>query len=150
MAGTNPAFDAGAFRTAIRAAMTMGLPPDAGERATFVWDTVSTYDKSDAGGKPFNWTSTPTSTETFPDVQIPVAVEFRAGNGVNTPVGQFDVSQAVLTVLDVDFELLTVDDVMANKVLLGGNTYTIEYVAPPLGLFEVGVFQIHVKAQDES
>lgn len=150
MAGTDARFNAADFRTNIRFAMTMGLPNTTAERATFQWDTAKTFTKDDTGGNPFDWTASPVTTVTYPDVLIPVAVEIGGESDDNTNVGTFDISRAVITVLDEDFELLTVNDVFCNRVLLGDNAYEIKFVAPPLGLFDVTVYQIHCLALDES
>lgn len=154
MAGSDGRFDAGAFRDAIRFAMTMGLPQSTQERATFQWDTQRTFQRPDSGGSPYDWTATATTTITYPDVQIPVAVESpggaQAGTMDDTPVGQFDIQRVIITILDQDFEEIVVGGVMANRVLLGETPYEIDFVAPPLGLFEVTVYQLHAKAVDES
>lgn len=151
MAGTDSRFDAGAFRDAIRFAMTMGLPQATQERATFQWDTERIFPSPDAGGNPYDWTATPTSTTTYPDVQIPVAVETPgSANRDDTTIGAFDVSKVVITILDDDFTDIVVGGVLANRVLLGETPYEIEYVGPPLGLFEVTVYQLYAKAVDES
>lgn len=150
MAGSDPRFDADAFRTNIRFAMTMGLPNTVAERATFRWTVVRTFAKDDAAGNPYNWESTATTTVANPDVQVECAVEFGNGGTDNTNVGTFDAGLVTITVLDEEFALLTVGNVMADKVLLGGNTYDIDFVGPPLGLFDVTVYQIYCKAPDES
>lgn len=148
MAGSNSAFDATAFRTAIRSAMTMGLPGTTSERATFRWTPDKTFATADGAGKPYSWGATPTTTTTHADVQVPVAVEFsaRPAGSLSTVMGEFDTSRAVITVLDEDYA----DIVGADLVLLGGNTYEIEFVGPPMGLFDVTVYQLFCLARDES
>ena len=148
MAGSNPAFDAGAFRTAIRDAMNMGLPANVSERATFKWNVERTFNTADPAGNPYDWGTTPATTTTHPDVQIPVAVEYtsRASESGANAIGQFDPSRVTLTILDEDYALVE----GANEVLLGGNSYLVRYVAPPLGLFEVTVYQVFAEARDES
>lgn len=141
-------FNAAEFRDAIKFAMRMGLPESVNERATFRWSTEKTYGNADPSGQPYSWSTAPSDVESHPDVQIDVAVEFQrysSGEG-NTSVGQFQTTSVVLTVLDEDYALIE----GADKVLLGGNVYTIEYVAPPFGLFEVTVYQIYLRAEDES
>lgn len=141
-------FNAAKFRDAIKFAMHLGLPDDTSERATFMWTPQKTYGATDAAGRPYNWTATPTSVVTHDDVQIDVAIEFHrysAGEG-NTSVGEFHTTSVTLTVLDEDYALVQ----GADKVLLGGNTYTVEYVAPPIGMFDVTVYQVYLKAEDES
>lgn len=152
MAGTtdprSSAFNAATFRDAIRFAMDMGLPEATADRATFKWTPVKTYPNPDGGGRPYNLTSTPTSTTTHADVQIPVAWEFvaRQAQETNTSMGEFDASRIVMTILDDDYSKV----VGADTVVLGGNTYTIDFVAPPMGLFSVTVFELYLSARDEA
>lgn len=148
---TNPAFagfDAAAFRLAIRSTMTMAAPNATADRATFRWSPVKTFGTEDPGHNPYSWTATPSSTTTHADVQVPVAVEFSAPRlaSKETPLGEFDTARAIITVLDVDYDLI----VGADLILLGQNTYEIQFVAPPIGLFDVTVYQIYADARDES
>lgn len=149
---TDPAFgagfDAAGFRNAIRQTMVMGQPNAVEERATFQWTTESSYAQEDPAHNPYSWDDTPVVSTSHADVQVPVAVEFsaRPAASVDTSVGQFDTSRAVITILDSDYALIT----GADKVLLGGNTYVIDFVAPPLGLFEVTIYQMFCSALDET
>lgn len=143
-------FNADAFRNAITSTMQMGMPGGAAEMATFQWRTGKTYGvEADSSGVPFDFTASPTSTSPHADVIVPVALEF-SGNvsGVTelTPDGSFENPYAVLTLLDIHHSQI----VGANTVLLGGNTYVIRYTEPPIGLFEVTVYRIHLQAIDES
>jgi len=129
--------------------MIMGLPSNVSERATFRWPTNRTYTIADPAQNPYDWTETPLTETHHADVQIPVAVEFtsRTSQGGSNDIGtQFDTSRVVLTVLDEDYAQVE----GATEVLLGGNTYLIQFVAPPMGLFEVTVFQVYCEARDES
>lgn len=141
-------FDAAAFRDAIKFAMNMGAPEDTSERVTFRWKTVKTYNQADPHGNPYNRRATPVSTTTHADVQIDCAVEFipRASLGTGTPVGDFETPRAIITVLDEDYPSVE----GADEVLMGGNVYRIDYVQPPVGLFSVTIYQIHVSAESES
>lgn len=141
-------FNAVEFRDAIRFAMHMGLPESTVERATFQWTRLKTYEREDPSGQPYSWAAAPTTDVIHPDVQVPVAMEFQrysSGEG-QTSVGQFQTTSVVLTLLDEDYALVA----GADKALLGDNTYTLEYVAPPLGLFEVTIYQLFMRAEDES
>lgn len=148
MAGTNPAFNAAAFRTAIRSTMTMGSPQNPAERATFRWKVERDYAIDDPANNPYDWTAAPTTEVANPDVQIPVAVEFsaRPAGSSQTQMAEFDTSRVVLTILDEDFAKID----GADYVLLGGNTYAIQFVGPPMGLFEVTIYQMFLEAVDES
>lgn len=149
---TDPAFGAGfdadAFRNAIRSTMQMGLPNSTSERATFRWNTDSTYEAEDVAHNPFDWTAEPLTEIDHPDVQIPVAVEFSARPAATSDnaVGQFDNARAVITILDTDYE----DVHGADEVLLGGNSYTVDFWGPPTGLFGVTIYQVYVTATDEA
>lgn len=142
------AFSATAFRDAIRFAMNMGLPDATVDRATFKWTPVKTYTRPDTGGRPYNLTSTPVSTVTHPDVQIPVAWEFAARQGLEeqTAMGEFDPTRIVMTILDEDYAQVQ----GADTVEMGDNVYIINFVAPPTGLFEVTVYTVYLTARDES
>ena len=147
---TDPAFlagfDAAAFRQAITSTMEMGLPDDVGERATFRWKVDRTFSASDRGGNPYDLSATPVTEEEHDDVLIPVAVEFEDRRADGSPLGQFENPRAVLTVLDTHYE----DIDGATQVLLTGNTYVIDYVAPSFGLGDVTVYQLYLTAVDES
>ena len=148
MAGTNPAFNAAEFRTNIIATMNMGLPVDPAERATFRWRTETTFDVADPSGNPYDFTSSPVDTDAHADVQVPCAVEFvtHQTTGDGTALGAFRTPRAIITVLDTHYP----DIEGASEVLLGGNTYVINFVAPPVGLFDVTVYQLHCQARSEA
>lgn len=152
MAGSNDDFDASAFREAIQFAMNMGLPSDTSERATFRWRTERSFDKADSGGDPFSWDSSPTSETSRSDVQLACAVEYvsRISASEDTNIGPFDPSRVVITLLDEQYDTLTQYGDFPDVVLLGGNEYEIKFVGPPVGLFEVTVYQVHAQARDES
>lgn len=148
VSGFGGGFNAEQFRTAIKNTMRMGAPQDTAQRATFRWKTIKTHSRGDRGGKPWDLTATPTAVTERDDVQVDVAVEFSARTTLSggTPIGEFDTPRAVITVLDEDYELIE----GANFVLLGGNTYKIDFIAPPIGLFTVTVWQIYASAVDET
>jgi hypothetical protein len=146
--GVPAGFSAPAFRDAIKFAMRMGSPNQSSEKVTFQWKTRNDYAKEDILSQPYDWTSTPTSTDSRPDVKVDCAVEFgRIAGGVTerTVMGDFDTNRAVITVLDVDYALIE----GADYAVIGGNTYIVEYVQP-LALFTVDVYQLHAVALDES
>ena len=146
MAGSNAAFNAAAFRRAIRDTMVMGLPNTTAEKPTFKWTMVRDYLVDDPADKPYDWTATPTVTETHVDVQVPCAVEFAAKGSGSNAIGEFDTSRVILTLLDEDY-----DEVRgADQVIIGGNTYGVDFVGPPMGLFEVTVYQVYCSAVDET
>jgi hypothetical protein len=142
MAGSNPAFDATAFRTAIKSAMAMGAPTSVQERATFRWVTAKTFNIDDPAGRPYDWGQAPATSTTTADVQIDCAVEFTSTSSTTNAVGQFEKARATITVLDEDY----VKIIGADQVILGGDTYVIDFVEPPIGLFEVTIYQVHCSA----
>lgn len=148
MAGKNPNFNAKEFRDAIGFAMQMGLPEDPNERITFRWTPNKVYDDGDAGGNPWSWDSAPVSSDERPDVQVLAAVEFaaRPAGSVDTPLGQFDTSRVTVTLLDEQFELIRGADLM----VIDQNIYEVAFVGPPIGLFDVTVYQLYGEARDES
>lgn len=146
MVGTDPRFNAAAFRSAIKNTMRMAAPADVSDRATFRWRPARTYTYDDPASRPYNWTATPVSETVPADVQVDVAVEFTGGSERQTALGQFDASKVTLTLLDEDYEQVR----GADEVLLGGNTYEVDFVAPPIGLFDVTVYQVFCSARDES
>jgi hypothetical protein len=141
-------FNADLFRSKIKSTMRMGLPNTTAERATFRWTVGHTFASADGGGSPWDFGATPVTTTAHADVQIDCAVDFvpRATLAGGTAVGHFDTPRAIITVLDEDYP----DIVGADTVLLGENVYTIDFVAPPVGLFTVTIYQLHVSAQDET
>lgn len=141
-------FDADVFRSKIRDTMRMGLPSATPEAPIFRRHMERDFQIDDPARNPYDWTDAPTSTVTYVDVQVPVAIEFsaRPAGSLNTVLGEFDVSRAVITVLDVDYEQIR----YADEVLLGGNRYRIQFTGPPIGLFSVTVFQMYAEAVDES
>lgn len=146
--GFGAGFDAAKFRAAIEDTMTMGLPNATSERATFRWLPDQEWSVHDQRGKPYNWTATPTTNTQHADVRIPVAVEFssNARNAGETTVGSFNEPRVIVTVLDTHFA--EVDG--ADLIIFDNNTYKIEFVAPPIGLFGVTIYQIFARAVDET
>lgn len=141
-------FDPVVFRDSVKKVMKMGAPDSEALRATFIWTPVSTYSTADSGGQPWSIDETPVTTTEHDPVLVDVAVEFVARTTLagGTPLGHFDTPRAIITILDDDYALVS----GADKVLLGGNTYTIDLVAPPLGLFSVTIYQLHCSAIDEA
>src|SRR5262249_28661710 len=104
--GASQGFNASEFRNAIRATMTMGLPQQTQERITFVCAGSRTFPIEDPSDDPYDWTATPTGVDLPSTVQVPAAVQWGIGNLDDTSLGQFDISHAVVTLLDVDYVLV--------------------------------------------
>lgn len=146
-------FNAALFKDAIRFAMNMGLPDTSTERVTFRWTASNTFDSSSPSGAPYSWTATPVTEDAPADVQVDAAVEFTSRSSLadQNGIGDFDNPRIVVTLLDDEFATITDDTLgLPDKILVGGNTYEVDFVAPPVGLFGVTVYQIHCTAMDES
>ncbi len=149
--GFGTGFNDATFRTAIKNVMKMGAPNKTEEKVTFLWTPVKTFDKGDFKNKAWNLNAAPTNVDNPDPVLIDCAVEFQTRNSIGSgnALGDWDIPRAVITVLDEDYLLIFNDGRRADKVTLGGDTYKIDFVAPPMGLFAVTVYQIHVSAIDE-
>lgn len=145
MAGTDPSFDPNEFRSAIRTAMTMGLPTDSSQAVTFVWRVRNVYPVADPNRAPYSWDEPVTQNQSTPErtLQVPAAVEWGEGNLAGTPMGVFDTSAVTLTLLDEDYQQVAGADLFR----INGVDYHIDVLAPPMGLFEVTVYQIHGRAE---
>lgn len=136
-------FDADEFRDAIRQTMMMGMPSAVEERVTFKWTPTKTYAVSDNAGDPYDWTSATVTDDTasLPDKVVTVACEFvsRASLSDGTPIGPIETPKVILTLLDVDY----VEVEGASHVGINGKIYRVDYTAPPIGLFDVTVYQIY-------
>lgn len=141
-------FNANAFRQAITSAMEMGLPEDEAERITFRWKTTRTFsgNAADRSGVPFDLNAAPVSVDEVPDVQIPATSEITRIAPDGTAIGSFDHPYVLITVLDTHYQQV----LGANQVILGGDVYKIDFVAPPFGLGEVTIYQLYATALDES
>lgn len=142
-------FDAKAFRDAITSTMLMGMPSDSEEQASFIFTNKKSFDVADAAGRPYDWSDAPSASsppERAP-VTIPVAVEFisRASLADGTPIGDFDTPKLIVTVIDEYFPQVK----GASHIKIDNTTYKISYLAPPIGLFSVTIYQFYCAAVDE-
>lgn len=150
-------FSAAVFRDAISFAMAMGLPQEESERVTFRWISQKTWERPDSRGSNYDFTDSPTATVSADDqvasLTLPCAVEFsaRRTSSADTPMVDFDISAVTLTMLDVDYQqLLDANLGMPDLVVIDGNTYEMNFWAPPMGMFDVTVYQAYAQARDES
>ena len=152
VSGFGTGFNAAQFRTAIKNVMKMGAPSNLNERVTFVWTPRKNFAISDSNRNAWTKEAIPVSTNTHANVQIDCAVDFipsRQATGQGKTMGEFDTPHAIITILDEDYPSIFDGDVRADKVLMGGDTYVVNYISPPMGLFSVTVYQVHVAALDE-
>lgn len=156
MAGTGAdvGFSGADFRDNIRFAMQMGAPTSTTEQVTFYWNREKTYSPQDHGRRPYDFTQA-TVTDVPGNADIPAgsttvdcAVEFtpRNSTGAENQVGAFEAPRCVVTILDEEYATIEGFD----YAMIDGTTYHPDYVAPPLGLFDVTVYQIHLTAADEA
>ncbi len=156
-AAANAAFNATAFKNGIKTAMQLGMPGTESERATFYWDSEKTYTSADTRANPYDWTSSPTATTSAPDLptslSVPVAIEFldaKAASG-DTRIGNFDSPRLKVTILDDEYVEITDQNLgLPDGMVIDGNTYLIEYWAPPTGLFGVTIYLCYAIARDET
>lgn len=156
MAGTGAdvGFSGDVFRENIRFAMQMGAPTSTTEQVTFYWKREKTYSPQDHKRRPYDFTQS-TVTDEPGNADIPggsttvdCAVEFtpRNSTGTENQVGAFEAPRAVVTLLDEEYATIEGFD----YAMIDGTTYNPDYVAPPLGLFDVTVYQVHLTAADEA
>jgi hypothetical protein len=152
MADADPRFNATKFRDAIHFAMKMGLPNASTEQIAFRWLERRTYDKQDTGGNPYDWTDTPVTDTVVADVYLQAAVEFQfVRSGVeNNPVGQFESPNLVVTLLDTEYPYLFSNGKRADQIVIDEAVYQINFIAPPIGLFDVTVYQVYASGLDEA
>lgn len=141
-------FDADLFRDSIRQTMIMAKPNAVEERLTFVWTTKKEYETNSPSGKPYSYNQEPDSVIAHDPVEAVCAVEFisRSAQGAGTPFGEVDAPRLILTLLDVDYELVE----GADLVYMDGAEYKIDYVAPPMGLFTVTIYSVYCSSTDEA
>lgn len=158
MAGTDPRFNAKQFREAISFAMTMGLPDNPAQRATFHYTTSRTYPpgtKLDREGRPLDPHISPVKVTPDP-VQIPVAIDFKTATYDELPVGAHIPAKVVITVIDEEWAKVrdahtdTYPDAKPIEVELDGDMYRIGFLGPPQGLFEVTIYELYCFAKEES
>jgi len=150
-------FNAERFRDGIRFAMRMGLPDTPTERVTFQWNPDEDFAIADVRQKPYDFSVSPTSSVTVDDavtsLSLPVAVEFfdsKSSSG-ETPLGDMDIARVKITILDEEYDSLVDDNLgLPDKVTVDGNDYTVDYFAPPVGMFDVTVYTAYCSAVDES
>jgi hypothetical protein len=129
--------------------MEMGMPTGDNpvRRCTFIWTDKNTFATADPEGSPYDFGATPVTSVSHDDVIIPVAIEVMPSDDKGTSaIGELDAVKASLTMLDIHYEQVR----GANIVRLDDSTYTIDYVAPPQGLFDVNIWTMYITSLDES
>jgi hypothetical protein len=152
MAGADPtgAFNATTFRNAIHAVMTLSLPNTKSDQPTFQWLPDPTYSVADNAGNPYDWTATPSVANTIPDLQVTCAVTYSQSEQFGTDAGEINTEKIVLTILDVDYQLLLTNGngTPPDQVVVDNVTYTIDYINLQ-ALYTVDVYSMHASSVDE-
>lgn len=144
-AGALSGFDAGDFRSNIRLAMTLGLPPDLADQPAFVFPGATTnVSPADEDDVPFDPTARPTRAAPT-SVKVPCAVEYVDAAGKVENFGVIIPSKVRLTLLDEDYEQVR----GFSFVMIGGDRYFYTKTETPLGLDSVGVWIVHATAEDD-
>lgn len=148
-------FDAANFRSQIKLVMGMGMPEDPAQRLTWHWNPNNTYPVADPANEPYDWSEAPTTSAPgnlaapTGQLQVDYALQFmpaRNTEGTSTVLGDFDITRAVVTMLDVDYAQIA----GADYATVGPTIYEIDFSAPPEGLFDVTVYTVYLHARDAS
>lgn len=130
------------------------MPSTVSERLTWHWKRDKEYIPQDTTANPYDWTQAPVvdlpgnPNEPDGELQVLYALEFssRPAGSQDTIFGQFDTSRGVVTLLDEEYELVR----SADFCSIDGAIYDIDFSGPPLGMFEVSVYQVYLTARDEA
>lgn len=157
MAGTDTRFNATKFRNGIKFAMEMAFPDDESKRFTWHWTPERTFKKADSGGFPLEFKQSQVATEVdVSDFIVDVACKFTAVGSQSrvggTEMGIFDLATIEATLLDNDYDTLKAhgDGRLPDQATVDGNLYIVQIWKPPVGLFEVTIYQAVLQAQDET
>ena len=77
---------------------------------------------------------------------VDYALEFARGTEIQTEVGGFDTTKLIITMLDIDFQKIR----RAEWASIGRVMYDIDFTGPPMGLFDVTVYQVFLTARDQA
>lgn len=157
MAGSDTRFNAAKFRNGIRFATQMGFPEDSSKQFTWHWTPKRTYARPDSGGFPLEWKAIEVTSEVdVTDLIVDVAVSFKAlGSATRiggTAAGIFDVASITATLLDEDFATILAHGSgnLPDEATVEGTVYVVQIWKPPVGLFDVTIYQAILQATDET
>ena len=152
MAGLSPDFNGADFRDQMRNVFEIFSPPEVEERATFYFPNQLVYTvETDDDGVPFDRNAMPVTT-VVPPLQLPCAVEYFDAAGAVTVFGVMVPSRAAITLLDEDFHLIdgsAPGSAHFSHVMLRGEKFVYRSTEYPTGLFDVGIYTIHVFAEEQ-
>lgn len=141
-------FDGTGFQEGILLAMGLGIPDDEALRPTFIMPGTTEVPQGtsvDPDGVPFNPF---VRRNRIPGARLQVrcAVEFLNQAGDVTDYGVLQNDQARLTLLDPQYQQIK----GFESVLLGDVTYNYSQTFPPIGLASATVWQVLVRAEDQT
>ncbi len=142
-----PNFDATAVRAGLRLAMQVGLPVIALDQPTFFMPTIVTADGAhtlDQQGTPFDPAYRPVRAQPA-GIQVPCGIDYKDAAGNLVAMGDVSATGMVLTLLDEDF----VQVKGFAYVVVAGVKYNYQRTDRPQGLVSVGIYTVHVLADDE-
>lgn len=154
--GITADFDNDGFRNAIRFAMQMGTNPDPDRRPKFVQrSSTRTYWKNgtqlgqeprlDRDGKPLDpEVEIRRPVDQF--IEVDCAIEVTRADAEELPVGTFQPTKVVVTLLDQQY--VQVKD--CREMVYNGDRYVFGYEPESNGLFDVGVYTMIFYAKDET
>lgn len=147
MAGSNPDFNAGEFRSAIRLVFDMAAPPIEGERAVFVFPNGLQYNAAvDGEDVPFDPQATVTRTPGARVTGVPCGIEYFDAQGEQIVFGTVTATKIVITFLDEDYQQAK----GCAYVVIGPDRYIYKRTEPPSGLFDVGLYRLHFTAENDT
>jgi hypothetical protein len=151
MAGPFPGGGANRFRNGIRFAMAMAAAPDTAQRAIFRFPARLVYVNDgedapvDAHGVPYN-PDVPVRREEPDPVIVDCAIEYFDDRGQElSGFGPVSASRIRVLLLDEEYEQVKA----ADRIVAGGDTYHYRRTQPPMGLFDVGIFELWFHAEQE-
>jgi hypothetical protein len=140
-------FDATKVRAGLRLAMQVGLPVMAGDQPTFFMPTTVTADGAhtlDQRGTPFDPAYRPTRAQPA-GIQVPCGMDYKDAAGNLVAAGSVSATGIVLTLLDEDYAQVK----GFAYVVIAGVKYNYQRTDRPQGLVSVGIYTVHVLADDE-
>lgn len=146
MAGTNPGFDAGAFRDGIRFVYDMAAPPEPTEQAVFYFASALIYTAPiDGEDVPFDPHATVVRQPPRAVKGISCGIEYFDAQGNEIVFGTVTASRLAITFLDEDYAKVK----GCSYVVVGGDKYLYKRTEVPSGLFDVGLYTIHFTSENE-
>jgi len=142
-----PNFDASAVRAGLRLAMQVGLPVITDDQPTFFKPATVTTDGAhtlDQEGTPFDPAYRPTLVRPA-GIKVPCSMDYKDAAGNLVAMGSVSATGMVLTLLDEDYVKVK----GFAYCVVAGIKYNYQRTDRPQGLVSVGIYTVHVLADDE-